>query len=519
MHETMVLKKQILFLFDATLRRRLRVARTLMLLLTWLAVASGCMGDLSTSTPPIETPTAIPTPTLPLPTPLPSRPSYEPGALVDYTAQSGDNLPALAARFNTTIEEIRAANPIIPDSATTMPPGMPMQIPIYYRPLWGTPYQILADSLFVNGPAQQGFDPVAFVDSQPGWLKNYVTYVGDRNRRGGEIVAYVSTNYSVSPRLLLALAEYQSGALSNPNPPGTIYPLGKRDFRREGFYRQLAWAADVLNDAYYNWRSGSLLAFEHLDGRLERPDPWQNAATVALQYYFAGIVDGDAYTRAVSGVGIAETYRVLFGEPMEGVPAHIPGSLQQPHFRLPFEPGFAWAYTGGPHNPWGEEDGPLAAIDFAPPAVVGGCTATEEWAAAMAPGVISRTGIGIAVLDLDGDGDERTGWVIFYLHLETATIPPVGTQLSAGDPIGRPSCEGGKSTGTHVHIARKYNGEWMLAAGTMAFTMEDWVVSNGAEPYLGYLSRPGRTVSACVCSDQGSHIQSQEAISLPQIGQ
>ncbi len=24
-------------------------------------------------------------------------------------------------------------------------------------------------------------------------------------------------------------------------------------------------------------------------------------------------------------------------------------------------------------------------------------------------------------LDLDGDGDERTGWVIFYLHLDQRT--------------------------------------------------------------------------------------------------
>lgn len=31
----------------------------------------------------------------------------------------------------------------------------------------------------------------------------------------------------------------------------------------------------------------------------------------------------------------------------------------------------------------------------------------------MADGVIARTGPAIAVLDLDGDGDERTGWVIF----------------------------------------------------------------------------------------------------------
>ena len=47
-------------------------------------------------------------------TPLPIRNSYGPGELVDYTAQTGDTLPALAARFNTTVDEILEANPQIP---------------------------------------------------------------------------------------------------------------------------------------------------------------------------------------------------------------------------------------------------------------------------------------------------------------------------------------------------------------------------------------------------------------------
>src|SRR5215813_2001254 len=74
------------------------------------------------------------TPLAPTPVPAPTsgRPEYKPGELVDYTAQTGDTLPALAVHFNTTVAEIMAANPIIPREATTMPPGFPMKIPIYY---------------------------------------------------------------------------------------------------------------------------------------------------------------------------------------------------------------------------------------------------------------------------------------------------------------------------------------------------------------------------------------------------
>ena len=117
-------------------------------------------------------PTAIPAPTS-------GRPEYGPGELVDYTAQNGDTLPALAERFNTTVEEIMEANPIIPREATTMPPGLPMKIPIYYLPLWGTAYQSIPDHAFVNGPAQIGFSTSAFISSTSGWLKNYRVYAGE----------------------------------------------------------------------------------------------------------------------------------------------------------------------------------------------------------------------------------------------------------------------------------------------------------------------------------------------------
>lgn len=98
------------------------------------------------------------------PTPLPTRTTYTPGELVSYTAQTGDTLPALALRFNTTVDEILLANPQIPQDATTMPPGMPMKIPIYYLALWASPFQIIPDHAFVDGPTNTGFNAAAFVE-------------------------------------------------------------------------------------------------------------------------------------------------------------------------------------------------------------------------------------------------------------------------------------------------------------------------------------------------------------------
>src|SRR5450759_379887 len=178
---------------------RPRVFINLSLLLFLVLTTTGCLPEASAA--PLVPATLIPTrrPASPLITPLPTRPLYTPGQLVDYIAQTGDTLPALAARFNTTEKEIRAANPIIPSDATTMPPGMPMKMPIYYQPFWSSPYQILPDSLFVNGPAQVGFDTSAFVDSQPGWLKSYSFFVGDKTEIGGELIDQIAADYSISP--------------------------------------------------------------------------------------------------------------------------------------------------------------------------------------------------------------------------------------------------------------------------------------------------------------------------------
>lgn len=442
-------------------------------------------------------------------TPIPARPVYQPGELVDYIAQSGDTLPAIAAHFNTTVREIRAANSFIPSDATTMPPGMPMKIPIYYEALWGSPNQIIPDSHFVFGPAVSGFDTAAFIQSQPGWLKTYSDYVADQQRSAAGIVDFVAEYYSVSPRVLLALLEHELGALSSQQPPENLaeFPLRQPGVAYHGLYRQLSWAANALNNGYYGWRKGELDDMTLQGGILVRPDPWQNAASVALQSFFSLHHSADEFNLAISSDGFEATYVRLFGDPWSTEP-HISGSLRQPYLRLPFEPGNSWAFTGGPHNPWGD-GAPLAALDFAPPSVVGGCSETDEFVTAMADGVIARTDTGVAVLDLDGDGDERTGWVIFYLHLKRENMVSAGSQVIAGQPIGYPSCIGGRATGTHIHIARKYNGEWILAEGELAFNMEDWVAQNGREPYQGTLTRQGRKIAACVCSDQASQIKAE----------
>jgi hypothetical protein len=381
-------------------------------------------------------------------------------------------------------------------------------MPIYYQPFWGSPYKIIPDSYFVNGPSQVGFDIQDFVTSQPGWLGSYSDYVAGKTRTGAQIVDYVAQNFSVSPQLLLALLDYQAGALSHSTIPSIVdkdYLLGYEDVNHKGVYLQLVWAADVLNHGYYRWRTGTLETIYFSDGTIENIDPWQNAATAALMVYFSENFSKDEVLFSTGSEGLAKRFRELFGDPWDNLQPHIPGSLQQPPMQLPFEDGKTWAYTGGPHTGWGTGE-PWAAIDFAPPSTASGCIPSDEWTTAVADGTVTRVDEGILELDLDEDGDSRTGWVVFYLHIATQDRAPLGSFLSAGQPIGHPSCEGGTSTGTHIHIARKYNGEWISADGVLPFNLEGWVAHNGDEVYSGTLTRFSEIIFASPNANQASFI-------------
>jgi LasA protease len=441
------------------------------------------------------------------PTPLPTRSPYPPGEIFDYLAQSGDTLPSIAAHFNTTVAEIRVENPDLPTAITTIPPGYPLRVPAYYTPLTGPTFKILPDSEVVYGPTAVDFDIRSAILQFPGYLSEMESFAYKRQRKAWDVVQVVAENYSIHPRLLLTLLEYRTHALSLPSPEGDelTYPMALRDVSYRGLFWQLVWTAERLNDGYYGWREGTLREFNLADGLIVRPDPWLNAGTVALQYLFAGWFGSDPFQLATSPEGFIEVYHDLWGDPFVKEQVIIPGSLQQPELSLPFVPNRVWDFTGGPHFSWGSSL-PLGALDFAPPSEESGCVLSDEWFTAPAGGLIVRSAEATVVLDLDGDGYEQTGWVLFFFHIATDGRVAAGTVVERGDMLGHPSCEGGRATGTHIHVARKYNGEWIPAAGVLSFVMDGWVPSAGAEPYEGTLTKGSKVVPACPCSRKENQI-------------
>jgi LysM repeat protein len=427
-----------------------------------------------------------------------------------YTVQPGDYPGSIAAQFDITVDELLGANQLTADSIiypgdTLLIPGtnnQDQQAPIVSTaPQLASSdfFKIIPDSELVYGPLGSLLDVESFVQKQGGYLSYYTQAVDGETLTGAQILKKVAENYSVNPRLLLAVLEYRSQWVTNPNPAASTYdyPIGYVDDFHTGFYRQMTWTANALNEGFYRWQEHKIQNWTLVDDTTVVAQPGINAGTAAVQDMFSYLDDQATWKIDTGANGVFASYSAMFGYPFDfAIEPFLPRTLTQPLLNLPFGPGESWQFTGGPHGGW-DSGSAWAAIDFAPPGEPNGCGASDFWITAVGPGLIIRAKNGAVVQDLDGDGLEQTGWTILYMHVEARERVIPGQFVQAGQKIGHPSCEGGQSYATHLHIARRYNGMWIPAADPGApLVLDGYVTSGNDTEYDGWLTKGDTVIEA-----------------------
>jgi LasA protease len=334
-----------------------------------------------------------------------------------HVVQYGDTLGQIAQAYGVDLNTLIVFNqPINPDLLEV---GQIIRIPAPSPGTVGSGFKIIPDSELIFSPYAALFNVEAIVNNLGGYLMNYYEELDGINYSGAEVVTRVATEFSVNPRILLSVLEYQSGWLtqSNPDPITEAYPMLYIDPDRQGLYRQLIWAANNLNRGFYLWQINAVSHWVLVDGSVVPVDATINPGTASVQYLLSELYVRSGWDTAVGFEGVARIYTTHFGNPFNyTLDPILPPGLQQPAMALPFETGATWSFTSGPHGGWGGGSA-WAALDFAPPGDALGCVQSDAWVTAVADGLVVRSENGVVVLDLDGDGFEQTGWSVLYLNI------------------------------------------------------------------------------------------------------
>lgn len=464
------------------------------------ATAGPATVALSTATPlPTRQPSPTPIPSIePMPIPTPAGAPF-----IYHTITEGETLGYIADTYHTDLDTLIKMNGLSGPEAIIQT-DQNLRVPVETDKV-APAAALLPDSEVVFSPVFTGFNTAEYITQKGGYLANFQQYVDGKPLTGPEIVELVSKQFSVGPRLLLALLEYYGGWVTHATltQEQLNQPLGPHNPRGSDLYRALAFTANRINAGYYGYKRDGFWIFKLPDGSQAISAQGVNAGTIGVQNILAVYSDWDTWQKELRGEGMLATYRQLFGDPFEhALNPVVPRTLTQPSLHLPWQTGKGFYFTSGPHS--GYVDGSAwAAIDFGPPDVLGNCFYSAEPATAAADGVVVMARPGEVYLDLDGDGNIQTGWVLLYLHTALDAEQPVqvGQRLKQGDIIGYASCEGGLSDSSHVHFARRYNGEWMAAGGPVPMNLDGWVVQPNPVSYEGKMVKGNQVREACECWD------------------
>ncbi|BBN82836.1 peptidase M23 [Pseudoalteromonas sp. A25] len=302
--------------------------------------------------------------------------------------------------------------------------------------------QVIDEHAFLFADALQNFDLRGFLLSNAPHLEEKT-----------EVILHWAGYSSINPKLLLAMMEVQSQILSAPNKQNFSKPFTTLSSQM-GFDNQIKDIALSLSKRYYAYQ-------QYLEENASSSKPVTNASTVALTSLFD--------TQNLNN--LLKQYEHLFNKESLLFTANAATKPQhvepQEHFtmQLPWPSGYAW-YSGGAHSNTGSGY-PYSSLDFNNGS--GGWGSNTPWVQAAHGGTVTRySSCSIRVT-------HSSGYATQYYHMDSLQYQS-GDVISSGSWLGRYAynknqalCQGGSSTGPHVHFSLLNNGRFI--------SLHNWYIS------------------------------------------
>jgi len=328
---------------------------------------------------------------------------------------------------------------------------------------------VLSDGQFVFGPNAEGFDLLQYLqENAPHLLPIYDNLI------------FWSAHPSINPRVMLTLIEMRTGGISNASVEGATDP-DLFGISPAGVNEQLEEVAEALTEAYYHHLRTitPLPTAERAPTQIRLGDgsnftlpPETNAATYGIARSLAFMGETRDLTTALDRSepdSFYQTYRRLFPDDDPLNQSNVINISDPPPadlFQVPYLITESWTFNGV-HNWSGVAGSDMSSIDMSDGWPGWGADTSNIWVAAAAPGTVTRySGCWLRVTHSDG-------WMTAYYHLENPQVS-TGNFVSYNqrlanyaNTLAEATCNGGSSTGPHLHFALLRNGAYVAIHGTI----------------------------------------------------
>ena len=330
-----------------------------------------------------------------------------------------------------------------------------------------------------------------------GYLKSQAPHLLEH----AEVISHYAGYSSISPKLLIALMEQESGVVTDSKTQAKLdRPFGILS-SKVGFREQVEDISSRLASEFYKGHSFSETG---INEKLTTDRDAIKALKAILAPKYQSNADSalkaneTAHHKAVISVG--QLYNKLFGDSDHKVKARTANQSKianiDNYFQLPYLVGETWR-NGGSHTNTGSGSYPQSSLDFNDGGRWGD-NLRHIWVTAAAPGRVKyHSSCFMEVIHEDG-------WSTTYYHLENiqygtnANVSRNTRIANYADTYNQALCDGGQSSGPHLHFSLKRNGQFYHLNG---IKLSGYTVDTGRDSYDGncnyfWLERGGQKYCA-----------------------